>query len=127
MQIQKKHIVIAGIILGVIALIALLYWLVFEKDVINKGIDLAGLRKKGGSTGTSSEGVQTRTCPEYLPESFPLKLCMKGDKVAELQRFLGIEDDGLFGRITQATLEKSLIGGKELSSFQYKKYINATG
>ena len=121
-MIQRKHYIVGGIILGALVLIALLYWLFFKKDIVNQG--LAGLTTGWPSTPFNSGPSGTRPfCTSYRKESFPLKKCMQGEKVKQLQRYLGITADGKFGPNTEAALKKSTIAKSEVSGMDYTIYI----
>lgn len=71
-----------------------------------------------------SEGVKNSPLPETntaatsqpsTTNMFPLKKGSKNNKVAELQRILGITDDGIFGSQTESTL-KSFSGKMTVDS-----------
>lgn len=103
---KKEHYIIAGIALVVVLLMVGVYRLFFRTK--------AWERIQGGripQTGVRIPG----SGPSYVPESFPLKQGMKGDKIAQLQRYLKVNDDGVWGPQTSAAYRKSNLYPASLS------------
>jgi len=61
-------------------------------------------RKKLAAQNTSPEAPVNPTGTTYIPESFPLKIYMKGEKIRAMQSKIGTEPDSYFGVKTEAAL-----------------------
>ena len=71
------------------------------------------------------ETEKKTTGVSYTAEKFPLKIYMKGSKVATLQKVLGVDSDGYFGAKTESALNKKQ-GVKVCSEDLYNKLTNPT-
>ena len=94
---KKEHYIIAGIALLVTLLLVGMYGLFFRTKAWEQ---LAGRIK----TPPRSPVVNI---PRYMPGVFPLREGMSGQKVKQLQRYLKIEDDGLWGPATTSAYRNS--------------------
>ena len=112
-----------------------------------KPISDLGTNGSGGSVGKSDvvhakDPVSTTgawgQCQKYVPDSFPLAKCMKGEKVRALQAYINkvspsadLKEDGYFGDKTETALKAysaiSLIGYKTAIEGTAKFYNAADG
>ena len=102
---KKEHYVIAGIALVVTLLLVGVYRLFFRTKA---------WEQLAGKITTPPQRSLTGSAPAYISERFPLKPGMKGSKIAQLQRFLKVDDDGIWGPKTSAAYEKSLLWNASL-------------
>ena len=105
MKIAKHHYQIAGLALVVTLLIVGIYRLFFRTKAWEKMASKLRTPDNRMSGNVSAFS--------YQPESFPLRPGMKGDKIAQLQRYLKTQnfasliDDGIWGKQTSAAFKAS--------------------
>lgn len=94
---KKQQLIIAGVILGIIILIVLLY-----KKIVKPRLETVKEAQTPSKTANIGNAIVGFSC-KYGDE-FPLKYGSCGNKVKELQRYLKINADGQFGPKTQAAV-----------------------
>ncbi len=115
---KKKHYILIGVAVLLLLLIVAAYRLFFRTKVWEVSA------RAFSNGGRSTVG---RSTPRYTDEKFPIRQGMKGDKIAQMQRFLNITDDGVWGPQTTEAFKKSKLyaaaGSKvELSDAVYASY-----
>lgn len=126
----KKSRIGLYIIVGLaIVLAATAVWYFFLRGGADCDPQKPGYDKKGNYTDKCkavppAANETTSTGSKWIPESFPLKKGMWGDKIKIMQQKLNIDDDGKFWTGTEAAVAKALGGKTEVSPEDYAKITN---